>query len=135
MPTETPPTDVPYTFGTTTGAEGWVEDHNFFRCQHGADPVVWDSALASKAQAWADELESTGIFEHSDSYNLLPAAGENLAWGSGFFSCSTYIRGADILQASRGDVAAATWIFRGVRGDVAAATWIFRGIRGDAAAW
>ena len=35
------------------------------------------------------------------------------------------VRRADILRRSRGNAAAATWIFRGDHGDAVAATWIF----------
>ncbi|KID86053.1 Allergen V5/Tpx-1-related protein [Metarhizium guizhouense ARSEF 977] len=54
--------------------------HNFFRSQHGADPLTWDDGLANKAQKWAQGCK----FQHSNG-----DSGENLAansapgtWGS-----------------------------------------------------
>lgn len=98
-----------YTMGATTGSQGWLDDHNYYRCQHGADPIVWDDALEAKAQTWADYMLESGMV-HSDSYsypNSLaatssgdatgisgdhPASGENLAWamGSNTQTCDQY---------------------------------------------
>jgi len=78
-----------YKFGSKTGPEGWVEDHNYFRCRHGAEPVTWDADLAVKAQNWANHLAANGGgLVHSDSYNIWPYSGENLAVGHGVFNCN-----------------------------------------------
>ena len=34
-----------YEHGTSTGIDGWLEDHNYFRCLHNAEPVSWDYGL------------------------------------------------------------------------------------------
>ncbi|KAF4727409.1 hypothetical protein FOZ63_002130 [Perkinsus olseni] len=71
-------------FEEAEGAEGWVKDHNYFRCLHGAEPVEWSTELESSAQAWADHLAGEGgTLEHSGSYSSAPYAGENLAMGYG----------------------------------------------------
>ena len=35
---------------TSKGMDGWLEDHNYFRCLHNADPVGWDYGLESQAR-------------------------------------------------------------------------------------
>jgi len=76
-----------YVFGSSTGIDGWVADHNYFRCRHGASPVKWDADLAKSAQAWAAQLNKDQRMYHSDSFNIQPYSGENLAWGQGTFTC------------------------------------------------
>jgi len=85
------PVEAPHSgsFGTTSGSQGWVDDHNHFRAQHGAGPVTWDSDLADKASTWAEKLNDKDSMFHSDSYNIWPASGENLAWGYGGCSAAT----------------------------------------------
>ena len=73
--------------GKKTGQDGWLDDHNYYRCLHGADPVTWDSTLESQAQAVADAMPPMA---HSDSYNAPMPAGENLAMGMGTFTCGDY---------------------------------------------
>ena len=73
--------------GKKTGQDGWLDDHNYYRCLHGADPVVWDSTLENQAQAVADAMPPMA---HSDSYNAPMPAGENLAMGMGTFTCGDY---------------------------------------------
>lgn len=46
--------------------------HNAYRTALGLPPLHWSSALAAKAQDWAEHLAATGTFEHSGS-------GQNLA--------------------------------------------------------
>lgn len=82
-----PPSPPMGTFGTASGKAGWVADHNHFRTKHGAKDVIWDDDLEKKAQDWADNLKRVDSMIHSDSYNIFPASGENLAWGYGS-SCS-----------------------------------------------
>ena len=44
-----------YEHGTSTGIDGWLEDHNYFRCLHNAEPVSWDYGLEEKARYLADQ--------------------------------------------------------------------------------
>ena len=73
--------------GKKTGQDGWLDDHNYYRCLHGADPVGWDYTLESQAQAVANAMPPMA---HSDSYNAGMPAGENLAMGMGTFTCGDY---------------------------------------------
>ena len=73
--------------GKKQGQDGWLDDHNYYRCLHGADPVTWDSTLESQAQAVADAMPPMA---HSDSYNAPMPAGENLAMGMGTFTWGDY---------------------------------------------
>jgi len=59
-----------------TQAQKWTKYHNFFRCFHGQPLYTWDAALATMAQAYADQC----IFAHSDQAGK--DYGENLASGS-----------------------------------------------------
>jgi len=80
-----------YRFGSLSGPAGWVADHNYYRIKHSASLVKWDADLAAKAQAWANHLKQTGSFYHSNSYNVWPYSGENLAKGYGnYFRCGDY---------------------------------------------
>lgn len=47
--------------------------HNSFRAQHGAQPLAWNTTLASAAQTWANKC----VFQHSNG--ALGPWGENLA--------------------------------------------------------
>ena len=42
--------------GKKQGQDGWLDDHNYYRCLHGADPVGWDYTLESQAQAVANSM-------------------------------------------------------------------------------
>jgi uncharacterized protein YkwD len=76
--------------GTKTGPEGWVEDHNYFRCMHNAEPLKWDTDLAKKAQDVVDDLRAVANAKadkkvslvHSNCYYTWPFSGENLALGT-----------------------------------------------------
>ncbi|KAF8898546.1 CAP domain-containing protein, partial [Infundibulicybe gibba] len=57
----------------------YLKFHNDVRAKHGAEPLVWDANLASKAQTWADKCD----FVHSGG--SLGPFGENLAAGTGDF--------------------------------------------------
>merc|ERR1719188_759078 len=60
----------------------YTQAHNIYRCMHGADPVVWDSAVAASAEAYVAPLKN---MKHSDSYGVAPPAGpagENIYWSS-----------------------------------------------------
>lgn len=41
--------------------EEYLQAHNDFRAQHGADPLTWSDEIASAAQDWADKC----VLEHS----------------------------------------------------------------------
>ena len=41
--------------GKKQGQDGWLDDHNYYRCLHGADPVGWDYGLEEKARYLADQ--------------------------------------------------------------------------------
>ncbi|KAF4677644.1 hypothetical protein FOL47_000104 [Perkinsus chesapeaki] len=76
--------EIDGSFEEAEGSEGWVKDHNYFRCLHGADPVQWSTELEANAKQWAAYLaEKGGSLEHSDTYGAAPYAGENLAMGYG----------------------------------------------------
>lgn len=98
-------------FGAQNGPAGWVDDHNFLRCLHGAQKVTWDNDLAQKAQAWADNLASQdGDLTHSDCYNNWPPSGENLAMGYGTcaFAGEEFAPGATIPDGAPYDQHCAT---------------------------
>jgi uncharacterized protein YkwD len=56
-----------------------LSTHNSLRQKHGSPPLVLDNSLNSVAQNWANQLATTGKFQHSNS-----KYGENLyyAWSS-----------------------------------------------------
>mmetsp|Transcript_115024 Transcript_115024/g.245674 ORF Transcript_115024/g.245674 Transcript_115024/m.245674 type:complete len:312 (+) Transcript_115024:73-1008(+) len=66
---------------TLTAEEQWVKAHNYFRCRHGHNDVAWDSTVATNAAIPATSSCNSGSLGHSDSYNMNPPAGENLAMG------------------------------------------------------
>ena len=76
--------------GKKTGQDGWLDDHNYYRCLHGADPVGWDYTLESQAQAVANDNAARGGLSHSNSYSAAEPAGENLAMGMGTYTCGDY---------------------------------------------
>ena len=65
--------------------------HNNVRKNHkGTNPLQWDTAMAKRAQAWADECcHKSGQFAHSKRDTAFRAGGdgENIAGGSGAFTC------------------------------------------------
>ncbi|KAF4742465.1 hypothetical protein FOZ63_002800, partial [Perkinsus olseni] len=64
------------------GKEGWLEDHNYFRCLHYAKPLMWDNKLAHKARIVAQHIQEVNMLSHSPSYDQIPPSGENLANGT-----------------------------------------------------
>jgi len=52
--------------------------HSKYRAPLGIPDLKWSSSLAQSAQAWADNLASSGSFSHSHTDNV----GENIAYGS-----------------------------------------------------
>ncbi|KAF5120980.1 Protein PRY1 [Metarhizium anisopliae] len=57
-----------------------IAAHNFFRGQHGADPLTWRGDLAQEAQGWAN---TCNWFHDS--------VGENLASSTGFTSWGAFV--------------------------------------------
>lgn len=58
-----------------------LDAHNLYRCMHDIPLYTWDDAIATNAQAWADNAE----FAHSTNAQRTHNGeywGENLAWGS-----------------------------------------------------
>ncbi|KAG8732396.1 hypothetical protein FRC11_013976 [Ceratobasidium sp. 423] len=62
-------------------ANDYLNAHNSFRAQHGADPLTWSAELEAKAQNWANGCK----FEHGST-------GENLAVGTGDFSATAAVK-------------------------------------------
>ncbi|XP_077866200.1 Golgi-associated plant pathogenesis-related protein 1-like [Saccoglossus kowalevskii] len=52
-----------------------LEAHNYFRCLHGVNPLVWDDRLAKYGQYLASSNAARGRLEHS----YVPDFGENVA--------------------------------------------------------
>ncbi|KAG8745255.1 deubiquitinating enzyme [Ceratobasidium sp. 414] len=65
-----------------TVADAYLQAHNSFRAQHGARPLVWSPALATKAQNWANGC----VFKHG-------SVGENLAAGTGDYGAANAVKG------------------------------------------
>ncbi|KAG6900055.1 hypothetical protein C0993_003541 [Termitomyces sp. T159_Od127] len=59
--------------------ETYLCSHNKVRAEHGADPLIWNTTLASAAQTWADGC----VFQHSGGSLGPYGAPENLAAGTG----------------------------------------------------
>ena len=55
--------------------------HNAQRAAVGLPPLVWDNALGTAAAAYAAQMASTGIFQHSDR-RTRHGIGENLWYGT-----------------------------------------------------
>lgn len=58
----------------------FLNSHNLARSRYSAQPLVWSTTLASKAQSWA----SGCLFEHTDG--TVGPYGENIAAGTGNFT-------------------------------------------------
>jgi hypothetical protein len=58
-----------------------VAIHNQLRARAGVQPLYWDRALASSAEAYASQLARTGQWQHSPPENR-PGQGENLWMGT-----------------------------------------------------
>jgi uncharacterized protein YkwD len=56
--------------------------HNAERARIGVPALQWDPALAADARIWADELATSGRFEHSADEPGRPLQGENLWAGT-----------------------------------------------------
>lgn len=67
-------------------SQGALDAHNAARAEVGNPDLEWDDSLASDAQSWADNLASTGTFEHSGA----SGQGENLYMSSGSGSSTPF---------------------------------------------
>merc|ERR1719265_1025764 len=64
----------------TAEMQAVLEKHNVYRCMHGVPLFTWDDAIATNAQAWADN----GVYAHSENSQRVinsESCGENMAWG------------------------------------------------------
>jgi len=68
----------PPSVGPSSQIQEILDAHNKYRAAVGVPPLQWSDTLAAGAQQWADQLASTGQFQHSGA----PGVGENLAQGS-----------------------------------------------------
>jgi uncharacterized protein YkwD len=71
---------------------------NQTRAAHGLKPVRIDSTLARAARSHSAEMLRDNVFQHGDFHGRMvsfrvrgPAAGENLAWGSGAYAAPSSI--------------------------------------------
>ncbi|CAE6400890.1 unnamed protein product [Rhizoctonia solani] len=62
-------------------ANEYLDAHNSFRAQHGANSLTWSSELEAKAQNWANGC----VFEHGST-------GENLAAGTAGFGAGAAVQ-------------------------------------------
>jgi hypothetical protein len=68
--------------GLDTESQQLLNAHNRYRREVGIPDLSWSEELATSAQRWANQLASTGSFQHSNT-----PFGENLARGTaGFYS-------------------------------------------------
>jgi len=65
----------------TAQKDEFLAAHNMYRCMHGAGNLVWNTAMATSAANWGASCCQSGL-AHSNSYQLTPSSGENLAAGS-----------------------------------------------------
>jgi cysteine-rich secretory family protein len=67
--------------------------HNAQRAALGLPPLVWDNAIGTGAAAYAAQMASTGLFQHSDR-STRPGIGENLWYGThGAYSVEAMVGG------------------------------------------
>ncbi|MFM9903578.1 MAG: CAP family protein [Pyrinomonadaceae bacterium] len=55
-------------------------EHNALRLKYNVPPLVWDDAIASSAQAWAERIALSG--KTPPEYRNSESLGENIDWGS-----------------------------------------------------
>jgi len=67
-----------------------LDAHNKYRAMHQVEPMVIDEDLAKGAQAYAEKLNASGEFKHSDS-----PFGENLAMHGNPTVCLTTTHATD----------------------------------------
>jgi cysteine-rich secretory family protein len=59
----------------TVDLQKGLDTHNAARAKKGVQALIWSDSLAAEAQAYADQLLSTGVLKHSN----VEGEGENLA--------------------------------------------------------
>src|SRR5919107_34322 len=59
-----------------------LDIHNRMRAAVGVPPLIWSDSVAAGAQAWADNMLSSGVFKHS-TLEQLNGQGENMVAGMG----------------------------------------------------
>jgi len=72
--------------------------HNYYRCVHGTQPLVWDNGLAASAQEWAyNRMNSACVMQHSGYAKL----GENVAAGTwrGLTGYNWWLSETDVVNA------------------------------------
>lgn len=82
-------TDCNYGFklSSLTQSDRYLKAHNYFRCRHGQNALIWDSTVAASAEAWAGTCPSQGSNpahlrqDGTSAYDLSPPCGENVAAG------------------------------------------------------
>jgi uncharacterized protein YkwD len=87
--------------GTTQRAvTSLLQAVNQTRAAHGLKPLRVDSTLVRAARSHSSEMLRANVFTHGDFHGRMvsfhvhgPAAGENLAWGSGTYAQSSSIIG------------------------------------------
>ncbi len=65
---------------TEAEKEEFLTAHNTYRAQHCVPALTWSDEAATMAQAWAEEIVASGIFQHSPSDRRM-GHGENMAAG------------------------------------------------------
>ncbi|HEY9632097.1 MAG TPA: CAP domain-containing protein [Coleofasciculaceae cyanobacterium] len=71
------PSDSPMLLAQKLEKDDILAAHNKYRLEVGVPSLKWSDSLANSAQKWAEQLASTGSFEHSSSQY-----GENLWAGT-----------------------------------------------------
>lgn len=69
---------------TASDMQAVLDRHNMYRCMHGVPLMVWNTAIAANAQAWAEATGGEMVhssFEARSGVGGFWAVGENLAWG------------------------------------------------------
>jgi uncharacterized protein YkwD len=78
-----PPQNIPNNSSSSSTASSipqeMVNAHNQWRSKLGLPPLRWSDEVANYAQQWANQLASTGSFQHRTEHRY----GENLFMGSG----------------------------------------------------
>jgi pathogenesis-related protein 1 len=82
-----PSSEVSYAQPNQNLESSILDVHNSERADVGVAPLTWSNSLADGAQTWAQQIATTGIFDHDPVHTGLyctgPCYGENIA---GFFN-------------------------------------------------
>jgi len=81
--------------------------HNKERDAVGVQPLTWSNSLAAEAQTWAQQVATTGIFDHDPVYTGLsctgPCYGENIAGFNPSLGPSAPGEGVSLWTAEKSD--------------------------------